>query len=285
MKPFQTLDELAALLVERGLIVEDLDQVKRTLHDCNYYRLSGYFRQFQVNPSAGDDRFQDGSTFADVKSTMDQDYALRALLQEALTMIELSVRSRFAHEAGRTHGDRAFYLDRDCYISQTPDLDALILSIERDLRRTTSKTVRRYSPEGTFENVPIWVGIEVMSFGAAAKMIQYLADSEPAKRMANSYSLPWEGFQSILHSFAVLRNRCAHHGQVWHRRLDIQCPVQKKLRRGEPDHDPQGPYAAIISLKRFMRALDTQSTWGVRVSEFLDAGPAFKDGILRPFAR
>ena len=55
-KPAKTIDQMIALMSERGLVITDEAELRQVLFDCNYYRLSGYFRSFQVNPAAGDNR-------------------------------------------------------------------------------------------------------------------------------------------------------------------------------------------------------------------------------------
>ncbi|MFC4372463.1 Abi family protein [Citricoccus nitrophenolicus] len=100
--------------------------------------------------------------------------------------------------------------------------------------RSKSPTIARYTADsGSLEDVPVWVAVEVLSFGSIAKMVQYLQDDYPARAVASSYSVKWAGFQSTIHSLAVLRNVCAHHAQIWHRKLDIQCPTNRKLRPRE----------------------------------------------------
>lgn len=284
MKPFKELSQLVDLLDVRGLNV-DTDDAVSFLHNCNYYRFTGYSRQFQKNPGKKDDRYLPGSTLSDIRSKMALDSQLRGLFGSALSSVELSVRARFAHESGRVLGDEAFYLRPENYLLITPGLDRFLETMRDDLRRTTSPTVARYAEGDSFDKVPIWVAVEVLSFGSIAKMIQYLANDLPGKAVASSYSLPWDGFQSTVHSFAVLRNRCAHHGQIWHRRLDIQCPVIKKLRPRDVVYHPQGPYSAVVMLRRYLKKIDPTRDWGEEVDALLESDAVFKTGILCPFAK
>lgn len=60
-KPAKTIDQMIALMSERGLVITDEAELRQVLFDCNYYRLSGYFRSFQVNPAAGDNRYRPGT--------------------------------------------------------------------------------------------------------------------------------------------------------------------------------------------------------------------------------
>lgn len=284
MKPFKEVPQLLQLLADRGLVLDSADSEK-FLYDCNYYRFTGYSRQFQVNPGQNRDEYLPGSKLSEIRQMMSLDSEMRRLLGAALTTVEMSLRARFAHDAGRLHGEGAFYLDPSNYLQVTPNLGKLIDKIKEDLDRTTSPTVRRYASDGSFEKVPVWVAVEVISFGSLAKVMQYLSDDSAARQTAGGLSLQWESFQSTVHSFSVLRNRVAHHGQVWHRKLDIQCPVAKKLRPRNFTYNPQGPYAAILMLKRYLQSISPGDQWGIEVDNLMSSSVRFTDGILNPFAK
>ncbi|NYF10815.1 abortive infection bacteriophage resistance protein [Leifsonia sp. AK011] len=284
MKPFREVPQLLELLAGRGLELDSEDSEK-FLYDCNYYRFTGYSRQFQVNPGEDQDQYLPGSTLSGVRQMMFLDSEMRRMLGAALTTVEMSLRARFAHDAGRIHGEGAFYLDPSKYLAVTPKLDRLIEKIKDDLSRTTSPTVVRYASEGSFEKVPVWVAVEVVSFGSLARVMQYLADDSAARQTAAGLSLSWEGFLSTIHSFSVLRNRVAHHGQVWNRKLDIQCPVPKKLRPRDVGYNPQGPYPAILMLKRYLQSISPSSQWSSEIDSLMGSSQLFADGILKPFAK
>jgi abortive infection bacteriophage resistance protein len=284
VKPFKETSDLIALLAQRGLDVDRPDSAA-FLHDFNYYRFTGYSRQFQQNPKAGDDAYAPGTTFSEICEVIEWDAELRRLLGAALTVVELSVRARFAHEAGRLFGENAFYLDDANYLAITPGLTHFIESMCSDLKRSKSPTVARYRQgDDDFSLVPIWVAVEVLSFGSIAKMMTYLADDSAARQVALSYSLAWVGFQSTIHAFAVLRNQCAHHGQIWNRKPNIVAPVPKKQRPREK-YDHQGAYPGIIMLKIYIQRIRPGSTWPAQVDSHLNSGATLRDGILNPFAK
>ena len=80
-KPALPIDKQIELLVQRGLPIplppdDDYEQRKAEYHaavrlliDNNYYRLSGYWRYFQVRPGHGDNRFTAGGTVAQITAT------------------------------------------------------------------------------------------------------------------------------------------------------------------------------------------------------------------------
>lgn len=84
-KRFKSLDDLCSLLVdERNLACRDRDELKRFLSRTNYYRFSGYAREFQIDPRYGDDRFIGGASFEEIREIAEIDSKMRALLLEQL---------------------------------------------------------------------------------------------------------------------------------------------------------------------------------------------------------
>ena len=82
-KPAKTIDQMIALMSERGLVITDEAELRRVLFDCNYYRLSGYFRPFQVNPAAGDNRYRPGTRDVDFLVPYAMDEKLRNIIDNA----------------------------------------------------------------------------------------------------------------------------------------------------------------------------------------------------------
>jgi abortive infection bacteriophage resistance protein len=287
-KPHLPIAAQRELLRSRGLELLSDAETDRVLHDRSYYRVSGYGRQFQIDPRDGRNDFIPGSSLARIQQLMERDEALRRLLSVALADVELTLRARFAHAAASVHGERAFYLEPGRYLAITRDVDAHINGIERELRRP-SLMVARYRRGDDLSQVPIWVAIELVSFGTLARMVQYLDDPLPAKKTADSLSLPWTGFQPTVHALAVLRNACAHHAQLWHRRFSIvAAPAKKDLRSERPYAGDGGSvYATIVALKRYVRAIDRTrgDALGTNLDELFDGDPEYADGITHPSAR
>lgn len=276
------LDAQVSRLRERGLLIEDTSEVKRFLLETNYYRLSGYAREFQYDPRAGGNNFVPGTSFALLKKLVELDSKLRLLFVEALSIIEVQARSAFAYESGKLLGDRAFYLEENCYQSFTTDLDLHIGKIEKDLLRKNQPTVERYRDGDDLSGVPIWVAIEKLSFGSFVKTCAFLIDDQAAKNTAAALNLSAEGFSDTLHAFAALRNTCAHHGQLWNRSFDIAFKLRPKEKRVEPKHKSPGSYPAIVVIRRWLRALGHGDEWGERVTQVLNENEHFQQGILFP---
>ena len=297
-KRFKSLDDLCSLLVdERKLTCRDRDKLKRFMSRTNYYRFSGYAREFQIDPRYGDNRFVSGASFEEIREIAEIDSRMRALLLEQLSVVEIAVRAMLAYEYGRDYGESAFYLNADFYKDgndATKDKPLEIVNgILSDLERDKGPMVSRYVNEtvtgcalssrcNRYAEVPIWVAVEAISFGRVTNFVSYVKDTEPAKRATSFFGIQWAPFAEVLHSLCVLRNLCAHHRQLWNRRMSIQCPVQKKLRPRNVKFDAASPYAQLLMVNSYRERIDGDTGLAARIDSLINENARYAEGFLLP---
>ncbi|WP_165062216.1 Abi family protein [Adlercreutzia sp. ZJ154] len=297
-KPFRTLEELCDILVnKRGLACDDIGLLKGFLAKTNYYRFSGYAREFQVDPRYGDNRFINGSSFESINEVVRLDSKMRLLLMEQLSVIEIAVRALIAHEYGRAYGEKAFYLDANFYHQSDNSKEDrpfdIVKNILSDLSRDKGNMVSRYVDESgagedfdsrirRYANVPIWVAVEVVSFGRISNMISYAKDLEPAKAAAGTLGVQWAPFADVIHSFSVLRNLCAHHRQLWNRRMGILCPVQKKLKPRNIKFDSTSAYCQLLMANHYRQKIDGDTSVAHKIESVLAESEPYSKGFRMP---
>lgn len=284
-----SLTEQVQRLKERGLVIDDEAAAEAYLYDTNYYRLSGYARQFQRDPRQGDNVFERGTSLALLRELVAADALFARVLGRALATIECTVRARLSLHLALLHGNAAFYLQPDCYVAGLTDkVDALIAGIESDMRRDKGRTLRRYAPSSDdLSGVPIWVASELLSFGTMSRMLELLDDKSPRDEVAKSFGERAGTFTTTVHSFSVLRNRCAHHGQIWHRMLSIQTPVDGRYkRRAGVRFKDHGPYPAILALRRMLPKAAGGAACLAELDDFIAKVSAlYMEGIFNPAPR
>jgi len=85
-----------------------------------------------------------------------------------------------------------------------------------------------------FPDLPIWMAMEVTSFGALSKM--YKGMLRPDQRtIARRYGLQAADLVTILHHLVYIRNLCAHPSRLWDRLWAIK-PSLPKARAWQPPH-------------------------------------------------
>lgn len=284
MKPFKSTNQLVEILrEERGLDISDGAGAVTFLRSTNYYRFTGYARYFQVDPVHGRNKYKTGTTFAQVVDLIRRDDAIRIQLFAAIAEFELSVRTRFAHIAGRMFGAKSFYLRPGNYISDTAETSTRIRSLTTELQETSSRMVEHYRYGEDVSRVPVWVAVEVLSFGKLSWMIESLDADGLREELADFFGYSRATFPRVVHSLSALRNSCAHHNQLWHRNLTIQCPqpLNKRERPRDLKYHEHGIIPAILALKKLVKS-DASSSQLTVIETMLRDGSEYSAGLIMP---
>lgn len=255
VKPSLSWDEQVALLVKRGLVVDDETGCAAFLAASNYYRFSGYARYFQQAPHQGDNTFRPGTTFDEIRTIYEADEALRALLVEPLARVELLLRTHTAHVIAQMHGPYGRYLEEDFYtdvgIGQ-PTVEGCLRDIERSKERHILHFTTGAGGARDFSELPIWSAVEAWSFGTLSKCIERGAQGSLEGAVATSLGIAKAGFAYRVRSLVYLRNRCAHHSRLWNHSVLDAGPtpnnVRKKAKRLAGQFEPRAVLDVIASL-------------------------------------
>jgi len=80
------------------------------------------------------------------------------------------------------------------------------------------------------KGIPIWVAVEVLSFGTVSTMYANWKNKKVMRKVINSFEIFGSYTKSvpIIHSISLLRNLCAHHARIWNRQLRVQPLSPKK---------------------------------------------------------
>lgn len=103
-KQYNSPEDLAELLSQRGLVFEDKERVCRYIRNIGYYRLSAYFYPFLEIPK---DRqiFKQGSSFDAAIKLYRFDKKLRLFMFNEIEKIEVSLRSTLANVVAKETGN------------------------------------------------------------------------------------------------------------------------------------------------------------------------------------
>lgn len=233
VKPKLSVEEQVALLSRRGLAIDRTDRCLEFLSTNNYYRLSGYARYFQKAPHLGDNEFEEGVTFEDIRNVYDNDAALRSSLLKSLALAEGLIRTHFARVVADVYGPYRSFLEEDFYID-VGNADPTAEACLRDIRRSRDRHILRYkatkgsSPD--FSQLPVWSAVEAWSFGTLSKAIERGAAGTLSDQIATSFGVAKAGFAYRVRALVYLRNRCAHLGRLWHHSVIDAGPTPNNVR-------------------------------------------------------
>jgi abortive infection bacteriophage resistance protein len=270
--PRSYADQLA-ILEGRGLIVVDKAEALHWLSHLNYYRFKLYASVFWMQ---GEARYADGTSFDDVLWVYRFDQGLRELVLSAIKCVEVSVRSRLAYEIGHRSGPRA-HLDT-CHFRHVDRCIEMLNGLRSELRRSREDFLAPYKPTESIGDIPVWVAIEVASFGVISKMLSGQAGASLRQAVADTYAMDERVLCAAMHHLNVVRNTAAHHGRLWNRRFNIELSLPRKKPAGlwiafAHGDDRNKVYNTLVILLHMIRAIDPSSSLPRRMRQHLESLP------------
>lgn len=290
-KPSLSIPDQFKLLQRRGLL-DSRNELLRALMTHGYFRLSGYWRYFQQDPSGGRNAFLHGTDFANIFAAYQLDAELRNLLLEGLSEVEVAFRAVLVAnlcapgQLGTEYQQVTTYVDkRD---EHGNSLRARLLEdIEGDVARSKERHVRHHRKAGVTA-VPLWVATEALSFGILSRMYGLLSDENTQMKIAKRFGYDSGLFTSMstnIRAVAVFRNVCAHHSRIWNRAIDHDKP---RLFAGafNPGQNPRSyataPWGVISTLGHMVKNVRGNDSFMVDVKKVAHSDPAYWAGLVTP---
>jgi len=244
IKPPTTHNEQVKKYKDRNLYIEDSEKAENTLRNISYYRLSAYGLTLKDHK----DQYKDGVTFEQLLSLYEFDKRLRLLLIGALETIEIAFRTHISYETAHKFGPLG-YKDKENFIKEkfhTKSLEELdvLLSKSRKGELFIQHHYKKYNG-----NIPIWVAVEITSFGFLSKFYRNLK-KDLKKHIADVYyKVPFIYLESWLQTLSNVRNICAHYGRLYNKKLTFE----PKLFKEEARHFKNDYiFAAIYIIQRLL---------------------------------
>lgn len=218
----RTYDEQIRILRERNLVIKDEVFAKKVLSKINYYRFSAYALSLKEK-----DQFYEATTFEHIYKLYEFDRKLRLLVSSRLEIIEISLRTKMSYHIAHKYGaighlDKLNFNNEEYFRDMQ---DQINQEIERSKELFVDHHKSRY--EGVF---PIWVAIEVTSFGLLSKIYSNLKSSDQ-QDVANLFSNNRTYIRNWFYTLSTLRNICAHFGRLYNRHLPIHLKLSNSDRK------------------------------------------------------
>lgn len=205
-------------LKSRGLKFKDEIKSAHYLSNISFYRLRAYTYPFQNN-EIPEHPFERVITFEEIIELYVFDRRLRLLVFDALEKIEIALRSKIIYYWSLSYGSHwhenaLLFRDQNRFVR---DMNKLY----EEVGRSTETFIKHYKKTYTIpENPPCWMGLEVASLGLLSKIFENLKKGPEKYAITKSFGLTKpEILESWIHSFAHIRNICAHHSRLWNRRF------------------------------------------------------------------
>lgn len=274
-------------LIERwraqGLYIPDPSYAQHQIKTVGYHRLNRYARFLRDQQG----NFRTGITYEYLWAIYVFDRRLRLLSLDAIERIEVAVRTVMSDSLSQRHGPHWFM---DAQLFKTASYAATFQGVIADEIRKNNPQYQSYEVSLYYKNYkspplpPSWIVIEHLSMGEWCKALPMLVRIEQ-KIIGLEFGLPANLMTSWISSLALLRNVCAHHGMIWHRRNTRRPELQKNPPRFCPDFsaDSGNYYASACIMQYFLKSIAPSSSWSSRLKALFDeSSPQFAQDLGFP---
>lgn len=228
-KKYLTLNQQLALIKSRGMYVDlsDHDAVAH-LERYGYYRLSGYwypFRELDPNQNVRLDSFQPDTCLSTIFALAAFDGDLRNIILQGIELVESMVRTQIALRLGVKAPDahlRQKYFNAKFVRALPGKAHSRFERFQQDLAdryRNASDDFVKHHINKRGGLIPIWVSVEVWTFGMISKVFEGLPWADQRSISSRlGYSDP-QILVAGLQALNFVRNIAAHHGRLWNRAM------------------------------------------------------------------
>ena len=285
LKPWKSHADKLALLIERGMGVEDRCAALNYLQRVGYYRLSAYWYPLRaIDPEQSarcgravrHDHFVSGSRFEDVVRLYVFDKKLRLLAIDALERIEMAVRVDVAHLLGQKdalahehpeclHGGFSKKIQKTGAGKGQTAHQSWLLKYRSLLQRARNEPFVQHHLS-VYGTLPVWAATEVWDFGLLSKLFAGMRHADQ-QEVSKKYGVDdGRTFASWLRSLNFIRNVAAHHGRLWNLNVLERSPVPKYW---PAPLDNARPFFYFCLMRQLLAVICPNSLWHQRLADLL----------------
>ncbi len=211
-KPFLTYSQQIEKLRDKCLTIENENDIEKSLHLYRYFSLVSGYKDLLKNPSTK--KYKDGTTFQDLIAIYTFDERLREITLHYLLHIEQHIRSALSYSFCFLHGESqtAYLLPTNYDYTSTKkckEIDYLVKSLKRLLDHPERYPYILHH-HNHYNNVPLWVLMNAISFGTLSKMYQYSKSPVQSAVSIEFTGINESQLRMILEVLTSFRNVCAH---------------------------------------------------------------------------
>lgn len=211
LKEPKTFEEQIEILKNRNLIIDNEILAKKVLSTTNYYRFTVYGLHLKK-----DSKFIDGTTFEFIYGLYNFDKKLRHLLMGALETIEISFRTYIAYTLA--HKYKALgYLNENNFKFKEYHKRFIVELHKEQYNYNKNEVFIQHHINKYQGKLPIWVAVEIMSFGIISRVYGNLKTEDRSKIANDFIGINHHVVNSWIISLTELRNACAHYGRVYNK--------------------------------------------------------------------
>lgn len=209
-------DQIIKLKVDHNLKIKDEVYATEILEKVNYYRLSGY--GIGLKKYNNKEHYKDDITIEHLFNLYCFDSQFKNNLIRTIEQIEIELRTRIAYHLAITYGSDVL-MHEDNFIDKRNKKGQTIYSIinenlSNEVDRQKNKPFVKHHLRKYDGKFPIWVSVELMSFGNLSSLFSILKD-EDQKEISNYYNTDPKYLKNWILCLVEVRNICAHYTRLY----------------------------------------------------------------------
>ncbi len=232
-KTFSTFSEqLKTLQNDKHLIITDEKHATDILQHIGYFPLIGGYKHLFRIPLTK--RYKEGTSLEEIYTLYLFDTELRELFFKYLLQIERHLRSLISYYFSESYGEsQEAYLNKKNYNNNrrnSKTVARLLSTLHQAVRTTDYAYINYYRDK--YNNIPLWVLINILTFGNLSKMYQVFPQSLQSKICKNFDVINRRQMEQFLSVLTKFRNVCAHGERLFtYKTIDAiaDLPIHKKL--------------------------------------------------------
>lgn len=208
--------QIEKLINDKNLIITDKTYAIATLKQIGYFALIGGYKGLFKNSTTK--KYKDGTHFEDIVALYKFDENLRELFLKYILKIERHLRSLISYYFCEKYGEhQSFYLDENNF-SIYPKYKADVLRLIGELNKlATQNSDYAYinHHRNTYNNVPLWVLFNGVTFGTLSKFYMLMTQDLQYKVSREFKTLSEKQLRQVLSVITKFRNVCAHNERLF----------------------------------------------------------------------
>lgn len=200
---------------EKHILISHQEYAEEILQRIGYFSLiDGYKYLFRIPFTK---KYKSGTTFDEIVALYQFDADLRELFLRYLLQIERHIGNLAAYYFCELHGaSQTEYLNPDNYNRQPHNektVQGLIKKLYGAVNTKEYDYINYYRTQ--HKNVPLWVTVNILTFGSLSKMYDVLPHSLRSKICRHFYSVNQKQLGRYLSVLTKYRNVCAHSDRLF----------------------------------------------------------------------
>lgn len=203
--------QLHKLQNDKGLTLTDPEYARNILQKISYYSLIGGYKALFKSPASG--KYLYGVTFEEIVNLYYFDEHLRTTFLKYLLHVERQMKSMVSYYFCDKYGEKQQeYLDIKNYTvtrRNARDVNRLIHSLQNAISLPSHYSYITHHA-ATYNNVPLWVAMNAITFGQVSKFYQYVTNDIQSKISQQFENVTERQLHQFMRVLTSCRNVCAH---------------------------------------------------------------------------